>query len=91
MLFIYLYHGVLYADLWKSDLYIRPAGLSSSLFVTLAKSTFLDHIVLFVFGLSCPIHQKFAQFSSRETESLIITAAYHEDYRHKAFHDNLWN
>ena len=55
MLFIYLYHGVLYADLWKSDLYIRPVGLSSSLFVTLAKSTFLDHIVLFVFGLSCPI------------------------------------
>ena len=25
MLFIYLYHDVLYADLWKSDPYVRPA------------------------------------------------------------------
>ena len=25
MLFIYLYHGDLYSDLWKSDLYFRPA------------------------------------------------------------------
>ena len=25
MLFIYLYHGDLYPDLWKSDLYFRPA------------------------------------------------------------------
>ena len=25
MLFIYLYHDVLYTDLWKSDLYFRPA------------------------------------------------------------------
>ena len=24
MLFIYLYHGDLYSDLWKSDLYFRP-------------------------------------------------------------------
>ena len=24
MLFIYLYHGDQYADLWKSDLYFRP-------------------------------------------------------------------
>ena len=27
MLFIYLYHGDLYSDLWKSDLYFRPAAL----------------------------------------------------------------
>ena len=26
MLFIYLYRGDLYSDLWKSDLYFRPAG-----------------------------------------------------------------
>ena len=25
MLFIYLYHDDLYSDLWKSDLYFRPA------------------------------------------------------------------
>ena len=25
MLFIYLYHGDLYSDLWKSDLHFRPA------------------------------------------------------------------
>ena len=25
MLFIYLYHGDLYTNLWKSDLYFRPA------------------------------------------------------------------
>ena len=25
MLFIYLYHGDLYSDLWKSDLQFRPA------------------------------------------------------------------
>ena len=24
MLFIYLYHGDLYSDMWKSDLYFRP-------------------------------------------------------------------
>ena len=26
MLFIYLYRGDLYSDLWKSDLYFRPIG-----------------------------------------------------------------
>ena len=26
MLFVYLYRGDLYSDLWKSDLYFRPAG-----------------------------------------------------------------
>ena len=26
MLFIYLYRGDLYSDLWKSDLHFRPAG-----------------------------------------------------------------
>ena len=28
MLFSYLYHGDLYSDLWKSDLYFGPAVLS---------------------------------------------------------------
>ena len=28
MLFIYLYHGDLYSDLWKSDLNFRPAGIT---------------------------------------------------------------
>ena len=28
MLFIYLYHGDLYSDLWKSDLYFRPTGIT---------------------------------------------------------------
>ena len=27
MLFIYLYHGNLYSDLWKGDLYFRPAAI----------------------------------------------------------------
>ena len=28
MLFIYLYHGDLYSDLWTSDLYFRPTGIT---------------------------------------------------------------
>ena len=28
MLFICLYHGDLYSDLWKSDLYFRPIAYS---------------------------------------------------------------
>ena len=27
MQFVYLYHGDLYSDLWKSDLYFSPAAL----------------------------------------------------------------
>ena len=27
MQFLYLYHGDLYSDLWKSDLYFSPAAL----------------------------------------------------------------
>ena len=27
MLFIYLYHGNLYSDSWKGDLYFRPATI----------------------------------------------------------------
>ena len=27
MLFIYLYHGNLYSDSWKGDLYSRPAAI----------------------------------------------------------------
>ena len=33
------------------------------------------------------MHQKLAQFSLRKTENLSITAAYHEEYQQKAFHD----
>ena len=29
MLFVYLYHGDLYSDLWKNDLYSSPAVLKS--------------------------------------------------------------
>ena len=29
MLFVYLYHGDLYPDLWKSDPYLRPAEFFS--------------------------------------------------------------
>ena len=29
MLFVYLYHGNLYSDLWKNELYFSPAVLKS--------------------------------------------------------------
>ena len=29
MLFIYLYHGGLYSDLWKSDLYFRKTVMTA--------------------------------------------------------------
>ena len=42
MLFIYLYHGDLYSDLWKSDLYFRPAGFSQ-LLLTMLMTLGLHH------------------------------------------------
>ena len=38
MLFIYLYHGDLYSDLWKSDLYFRPAAFAFLGLLTLLQS-----------------------------------------------------
>ena len=31
MLFIYLYHGVLYSDMWKSDLYFRSPAKNAKI------------------------------------------------------------
>ena len=38
MMFIYLYRGDLYFDLWKSDLYFRPASIFFFIILTSIKS-----------------------------------------------------
>ena len=50
MLFIYLYRGDLYSDLWKSDLYFSPAGTKVHIiYCTRATTITMVHLLSFVF------------------------------------------
>ena len=55
MLFIDLYHGDLYSDLWKSDLYFRPVAYSQCVKKVLSDSPglvdFAIGLVTFVLNL----------------------------------------
>ena len=48
MLFIYLYYGDLCSDLWKSDLYFRPAGIT----VTHRRSAKSFRLLIYEYHLS---------------------------------------
>ena len=41
MVLIYLYHGHLYSDLWKSDLYFRPPATVVTLWVASCEMLFI--------------------------------------------------
>ena len=50
MLFIYLYRGDLYSDLWKSDLYFSPAGTKVHIIYWHKRTTItMVHLLSFVF------------------------------------------
>ena len=46
MLFIYLYHGDLYSDLWKRDLYFSSAGRRRTMQPQLASNVFAHNFLV---------------------------------------------
>ena len=58
MLFIYLYHGDLYSDLRKSDLYFRPAEFSQ-LLLTMLMTLGLHHRFFFFANPLGPLNSSY--------------------------------